>query len=141
MTEVTLINNQIELLHPGNTANNSFPTHTFAQSPFQSMIGHLYWRLMIELGGFCPLTLSTRGLLVPGSWNHGIVRYREKLYALASPDAVKTFAADPDAILDDLTSRVARSNPDMVQLLHLYQSMPVIDTMETVRNLYTRLMV
>ena len=118
MTEIALINTQIEVVHPGNTGSS--PT--------------LYWRLMIEFGGFCPFTLCTQnGLLQPGNWNNGLLRYRDKLYAFTTPEAAMQWARDPDGFNTKLI-QIAKQWPDLVQLLHLYQYFPTVDTLENVTN-------
>ncbi|KNE64727.1 hypothetical protein AMAG_19268 [Allomyces macrogynus ATCC 38327] len=68
----------MEVLHPGNTAQCA--------------------KLPVELGGFCPVSLvapRTLGLVVPGNWNHGVIKYRDKLYAFRTPSEAKQFAAAP----------------------------------------------
>ncbi|KAI9216535.1 hypothetical protein BC828DRAFT_393380, partial [Blastocladiella britannica] len=76
---VSHAHHDLEVLHPGNTAQ--------------------YYKLPVELGGFCPVTLvsaPSRGTAVPGDWSQGVVKYRDKLYAFRSGDEARRFASAPD---------------------------------------------
>jgi len=139
MTEITLINAKIDVLHPGNTnaaSAGALPTYTTPSGKAAQRMnanGQLYWRLMIEYAGFCPYNLATKGLLVPGNWNHGLLRYKDKLYAFDTSADAKAFAVEPERFMDRIVNIHAKQNPDLVQLLHLYQYIPVVDSVENVR--------
>ncbi|KNE63533.1 hypothetical protein AMAG_08649 [Allomyces macrogynus ATCC 38327] len=102
----------MEVLHPGNTAQ--------------------YAKLPVELGGFCPVSLvapKTLGLVVPGNWNHGVIKYRDKLYAFRTPNEAKQFAAAPEQYLTGVLD-LARERMGLVQLLQLYGYFPSIRALE-----------
>jgi hypothetical protein len=75
----TYMGQDMEVIHPGNSSK--------------------YLHLPVELGGFCPVTLTdptTQGTVVPGNWNLGLIKYRDKLYAVRTREAAKKFASSPD---------------------------------------------
>ena len=139
---MALINAKIDVLHPGNTNQvtaGALPTFSKPQSPTRrdkksTIHGQLYRRLVIEYAGFCPVTLVKTGLLVPGNWNHGVLRYKNKLYTFDTPAKAKEWARDPDTFVDTIVQRIGKDHPDLVQLLHLYQYMPIVDNVENVRT-------
>ncbi|KAJ3168655.1 hypothetical protein HDU88_001548 [Geranomyces variabilis] len=107
----------IEIIHPGNTTQ--------------------YYRLPVEYGGFCAHTLIKRdGLVVPGDKNLGLVRYRDKLYAFSSEEAVREFAKLPERYVDGVLEAAKRS-PDLVQMLHLYPYFPTVEALEHAKS-FTR---
>ncbi|KAI9095273.1 hypothetical protein DFS34DRAFT_662809 [Phlyctochytrium arcticum] len=118
MTAVAVTGHKgVEVVHPGNTTQ--------------------YYRLPVEFGGFCPYTLTTRdGLVVPGNKNLGLIRHRDKLYALATPQAARAFATTPDTHIEHVLT-LARHAPSLVQLLHLYPYFPTVDALENARS-FTR---
>ncbi|KAI9183217.1 hypothetical protein H9P43_004134 [Blastocladiella emersonii ATCC 22665] len=110
----------LEVIHPGNTAQ--------------------YYRLPVEFGGFCPVSLvypaSVRGRVVPGDWNQGVVKYRDKLYAFRGVDEARRFAQAPEQILQEVLN-IARERMGLVQLLQLYGYFPSIRALENAET-FTR---
>ncbi|KAI8822053.1 uncharacterized protein EV422DRAFT_566477 [Fimicolochytrium jonesii] len=107
----------IEIIHPGNATQ--------------------YYQLPVEYGGFCPHTLIRReGLVVPGDKNYGLVKYRDKLYALANDNAIKEFAKLPELYIEGVLE-MARRSADLVQMLHLYPYFPTIEALENAKS-FTR---
>ncbi|KAL7749010.1 hypothetical protein RI367_005659 [Sorochytrium milnesiophthora] len=111
------VNKHMEVMHPGNSAQ--------------------YYKLPVEYGGFCSVTCVTQaGLILPGDWNLGIVRYKDRLYAFSSTAAAKRFAAQPEAYLEGVLA-LARQLPGLVQLLQLYGYFPSIEALEQAQS-FTR---
>ncbi|KAI8911385.1 hypothetical protein DFJ77DRAFT_469813 [Powellomyces hirtus] len=107
----------IEIIHPGNTTQ--------------------YYRLPVEYGGFCAHTLIKReGLVVPGDKNLGLVKYKDKLYAFSSEEAVREFSKLPERYVDGVLES-ARRSPDLVQMLHLYPYFPTVEALEHAKS-FTR---
>ncbi|GAB1597240.1 cilia- and flagella-associated protein 206-like isoform X2 [Argonauta hians] len=76
--------------------------------------------LILEFGGFCPVTLcETDRLLLPGNCNLGIAKYHTYYYAFASTENAYEFARDPERYLNTIIE-IAKSNPELIQLLQLY---------------------
>lgn len=142
MADMTFINSKIDILHPGNSNATTIGTLPTANKPvlgtdFSTPVkltvqGELYRRLILEYAGFCPLTLVRTGVLVPGNWNNGLLRYKDKLYAFETVEKAKEWARDPDQYIETLLNRVSKERPDLVQLLHLYQYIPIVDNVESV---------
>ncbi|KAI9207195.1 uncharacterized protein BJ171DRAFT_578927 [Polychytrium aggregatum] len=117
MVIVSAIHKSIEVVHPGNT------TH--------------YYRLPVEFGGYCPYTLVKRdGLVSNGNRNIGLLKYRDRLYALVSIEAAKEFSKFPDRYIEGVLETAKRS-PDLVQLLHLYNYFPTVEALESAKS-FTR---
>ncbi|ORZ35109.1 hypothetical protein BCR44DRAFT_1435103 [Catenaria anguillulae PL171] len=107
----------LDILHPGNTAQ--------------------YYKLPVEFGGFCPVTLVSgvsKGTVVPGNWNYGVVKYHDKLYAFRGPEEAKKFAQSPDQLLMKVLD-LARERMGLVQLLQLYGYFPSIRALENAESL------
>nr|KAJ3420559.1 hypothetical protein HK105_005531 [Polyrhizophydium stewartii] len=136
MTTVAMINKTVEVVHPGNTTQ--------------------YYKLPVEYGGFCAYSLITRsGLVVPGDKNLGMIRYKDRLFAFANLQAVAEFSKLPERWVAQnlLVARVraaeidksllhrymeavvelAKRQPGLVQLLHLYNYFPTVEALERVR--------
>eukprot|EP00842_Homolaphlyctis_polyrhiza_P000256 jgi/Hompol1/1230/HPOL_003112-RA len=117
MTVVAMVNKTVEIVHPGNTTQ--------------------YYKLPVEYGGFCPYSLVVRhGLIVPGDKNLGMVRYKDRLFAFASLDCLLEFTKIPERYIDAVIE-MAKSQPALVQLLHLYNYFPTVEALERARS-YTR---
>ncbi|KAI8930132.1 hypothetical protein BC831DRAFT_547026 [Entophlyctis helioformis] len=117
MTAVAMINKTVEVVHPGNTTQ--------------------YYKLPVEYGGFCPFSLvSRRGLIVPGDKNLGMVRFKDRLFAFASLDCIVDFCRAPDRYME-IIIEMAKEQPALVQLLHLYNYFPTVEALERARS-YTR---
>lgn len=91
-----------------------------------------FMSLALDYQGYCPVTLANHinnqsnnqtvnqsdlsGLLVPGDPRYGIVRYKGLHFAFRSIDAMKSFCASPDLLIE-YCQRVALQRPALVQLL------------------------
>ncbi|KAJ3224253.1 hypothetical protein HK099_008709 [Clydaea vesicula] len=117
MVAVTSINRGVDIIHPGNITN--------------------YFNIPVEYGGFCPVTLLFRdGLVVPGNKNIGLLRYKDSVFCFAGIREAKEFAKTPEKFIEGVVIK-AKFNPDLVQLLHLYQYFPTVDALEKARS-FTR---
>ncbi|KAL2913743.1 hypothetical protein HK105_206759 [Polyrhizophydium stewartii] len=117
MTTVAMINKTVEVVHPGNTTQ--------------------YYKLPVEYGGFCAYSLITRsGLVVPGDKNLGMIRYKDRLFAFANLQAVAEFSKLPERYMEAVVE-LAKRQPGLVQLLHLYNYFPTVEALERARS-YTR---
>jgi hypothetical protein len=116
MVEIALINTKVDVLHPGNIGSAAtLPVFGKANSNES-----VYWNLIVEYGGFCPHQLcKDEALVVPGDWNLGILRYKEKLYAFSSTIAAKEWSYDPEFYIKKITTEISRKHPDLIQLLHV----------------------
>lgn len=53
--------------------------------------------LFFQYFGFCPWALAeTKGALIPGNPNMGLLKWREKFFVFCSPEAAISFGIDPD---------------------------------------------
>ncbi|KAI9327436.1 hypothetical protein BDR26DRAFT_940492 [Obelidium mucronatum] len=117
MAAISVINKSIEVVHPGNTTQ--------------------YFKLPVEYGGFCSYSLIRRdGLVVPGDKNIGLLRYRDRLFAFATPEGAREFAKFPDRYMEGVLEMAKRSG-NLVQLLHLYNYFPTVDALENAKS-FTR---
>ncbi|KAJ1515533.1 hypothetical protein HMI56_003927 [Coelomomyces lativittatus] len=107
----------MEVLHPGNTSQ--------------------YYQLPLEFSGFCPITLTHHaGLVVPGNWNIGALKYKDKVYLCASMEAAKAFVSAPEETISKVIL-LAREKMGLVQLLQLYGYFPSIQALENAHS-FTR---
>lgn len=80
--------------------------------------------------------ISQNGLIVPGNWNHGILRYKDRLFAFANEENAQNFAAEPEKVIEGVL-KCARSSASLVQLLQLYGHFPSIEALENAKS-FTR---
>jgi hypothetical protein len=74
--------------------------------------------------GFCPVTLVRRdGLLLPGDFVLGSVKWERKYYAFVDQEARELFQQDPGQWHSDAIA-VARRKPELVSLLGLQNEFP-----------------
>jgi len=66
----------LEVLHLGNSTN--------------------FYKLPVEYGGFCPYAVVTRGLIVPGDKNIGLIRYSDRLISFESQTSAVEFMKQPE---------------------------------------------
>lgn len=71
------------------------------------------------------------GLVLPGNKNIGLFRFNDHIYSFAGLKEAKEFAKAPKSFIEGLVER-AKSNPDLIQLLHLYLHFPTVDALERV---------
>ncbi|XP_029655292.1 cilia- and flagella-associated protein 206-like isoform X1 [Octopus sinensis] len=77
-------------------------------------------KLVLECRGFCPVTLCKyEGLLLRGNRDIGIAKYQNYYYAFASKEDAYAFAEEADKYVTSI-SEIARVNPELIQLLELY---------------------
>uniref|UniRef100_A0A8C6SAY3 Cilia- and flagella-associated protein 206 n=1 Tax=Neogobius melanostomus TaxID=47308 RepID=A0A8C6SAY3_9GOBI len=75
----------------------------------------------VQYSGFCGHALVCRdGLLLPGSPQLGLLKYKEKLYTFSSRDAALQFASAPEHYISQVAERAKRS-PELIQLLRLHR--------------------
>lgn len=70
-------------------------------------------------------------MVVPGNKNIGLLRYNDCIYSFAGAREAKEFAKSPIKFIEGLVQK-AKTNPEMIQLLHLYQYFPTVDALERV---------
>jgi hypothetical protein len=119
MKALVSVNRLADVVHPGNTTQ--------------------YFKLPVEFGGFCPVTLMKYdGLAVPGDKNIGMIRHRERLFAFGDMAAAIEFCKHPDEYIIikkryiEKVINLSKLNPSYVQLLHLYKFFPTVDLLEKV---------
>ncbi|XP_052821663.1 cilia- and flagella-associated protein 206 isoform X2 [Octopus bimaculoides] len=77
-------------------------------------------KLNLECRGFCPVTLCKyEGLLLRGNSDIGVAKYQNYYYAFASKEDAYEFAEDADKFVTSV-SEIAKVNPELIQLLELY---------------------
>lgn len=111
MTHISIANSNADVVHPGNMTQ--------------------YYKLPVEYGGFCPMAVIKRGMIIPGDKNLGLIRYRDQLFSFASLDSAVEFIKNPVAFMEEIVT-LAKIHPDYVQLLHLYKYFPTVEALETV---------
>jgi hypothetical protein len=80
--------------------------------------------LPLELQGFCPWTITeTRGLLLPGKPQFGIVRYENRYYVFDHLVALNAFIREPEKYLLAIRNR-ALQQPEYIHLLRLNHWFP-----------------
>lgn len=114
MTTIANINRGVDVIHPGNTVQ--------------------YFQLSVEYGGFCPVTLALRdGVVIPGNKNIGLLRYKDFVFSFVNSEAAKEFARHPDKYMNEVVE-LAKGQPQLVQLMHLYQYFPTVEALERARS-------
>lgn len=90
----------------------------------------------LALQGFCPVALATppprlisgttqitRGVLLPGDPNHGVLIWRNAQYIASSARAAAAFMAAPEAYVSAALA-AARASPDLIHLLQILAPAP-----------------
>ncbi|TPX34453.1 hypothetical protein SmJEL517_g02912 [Synchytrium microbalum] len=123
MVAIPPLNRAIEVIHPGNSTQ--------------------YWKLPVEYGGYCPVTLvQQQGLLVPGDKSICLLKYRSRLFAVASKACALAFARNPDGIMEQVLEW-GRQSPDLVGVLCLAGWFPTVEVLDNAKffpknKLFTR---
>lgn len=79
--------------------------------------------------------LAKDGIVVPGNKNIGLLRYNDNVYSFAGKEEALEFAKRPMRYIEGLVER-AKTNPELIQLLHLYQYFPTVEALERVLFLH-----
>lgn len=115
-------NTDVGIVHPGNMA--------------------VYYKLPVAYQGFCPYSLLNRGILVPGTKNIGLVRYKDTLYCFENLKNALMFMDDADLYFRKVNARnikamveFCKSNPEYIQLLRMEGSFPTVEALEQVMPL------
>uniref|UniRef100_T1IIW0 Cilia- and flagella-associated protein 206 n=1 Tax=Strigamia maritima TaxID=126957 RepID=T1IIW0_STRMM len=74
--------------------------------------------IKIEYDEFCPWSLVTNQLLVPGNSSEIVLFYANKYYTFISNDGAHFFAKRPDWFIGKV-KEMAKSMPELIQLLHM----------------------
>ncbi|TPX40580.1 hypothetical protein SeMB42_g04240 [Synchytrium endobioticum] len=113
MAAIPPLNRAVEVVHPGNSTQ--------------------YWKLPVEYGGYCPVTLiQQNGLLVPGDKSICLLKYKSRLFAPSSKAAALTFARNPDGIMEQVLEW-GRKSPDLVGVLCLAGWFPTVDVLDNAK--------
>ena len=77
MAIMAMVCRKVEVLHPGSTTR--------------------YYQLPVEFGGFCAWSLIKKnGLVIPGDKNHGIYKYKDKIYVFGDAEKASDFFKNAD---------------------------------------------
>jgi hypothetical protein len=75
--------------------------------------------------------VASDGVVVPGNKNIGLLRFNDSIYSFSGKQEALAFAKNPMKYIEGLVDR-AKTNPEMIQLLHLYQYFPTVEALERV---------
>mmetsp|Transcript_35941 Transcript_35941/g.43292 ORF Transcript_35941/g.43292 Transcript_35941/m.43292 type:complete len:578 (-) Transcript_35941:252-1985(-) len=78
---------------------------------------------ILELQGFCPISITQNGMAVPGKPEHGIVSFKGRNYVFADEEAMRSFLYDPSTYLQKVVE-TAKEKPELINLLHLKEQFP-----------------
>jgi len=70
--------------------------------------------------------VETNGVTIPASWNHGVLKHHDRIYAFSSWENAMKFVQDHEDYMLKVF-QLAQGQPELVQFLHLHSYFPAIE--------------